>query len=325
MPSGNPAIPENEFIRLFQEVGAAEAARRIGVTPRAVHQRRVSIEKLRGIRLINPNKTGAAYTRIEHPGCLEVTIKNGVILVGSDFHYWPGEPSLMHRAFVRFCKNLKPLVVIANGDVIDACSISRFPPIGWERRPTVQEEVEVAQDRLHEIEKAAGKARKIWTLGNHDARFETRLATVAPEFARVAGVHLKDHFPLWECCWRVDVNTVDDFRYPRPELVIKHRGAGGKHATSSNVANAGTSIITSHLHAAQVRAKTDFGTKWAVDTGCIADPGHRAFVDYTEAGIKDWRDAFCVATFRDGKLLPPELVLRWSDNEVVFRGEVIAV
>jgi hypothetical protein len=53
-------------------------------------------------------------------------------------------------------------------------------PIGWEKRPSVIQEIAVAQERLHDIAMAIPRGcQKIWTLGNHDARFETRLATVA--------------------------------------------------------------------------------------------------------------------------------------------------
>ncbi len=204
-----------------------------------------------------------------------------------------------------------------NGDVIDACSISRFPPIGWESLPTVQQEIEAAQDRLHEIEQAAGKAHKIYSLGNHDSRFETRLATVASEFAKVRGMHLKDHFPLWQACWSIFVND---------SVVIKHRFKGGIHATHNNAIWSGRSIITGHLHSAKVTPLSDYnGTRYGVDTGCIADTEHRAFVDYTEDNPKNWRSAFCLLTFKDGRLLQPELAIVWDKNHMEFRGEVIRV
>lgn len=252
---------------------------------------------------------------IEHPGRLLHEVKNGVVLVGSDAHYWPGPASVGHRAFVKFCKEYKPAAVVLNGDVIDAATISRHPPIGWENRPTVQQEIEAAQDRLSEIESACGKARKIWTLGNHDGRFETRLATVAPEFAKVHGLHLRDHFPLWEPCWSLWIND---------DVVVKHRFKGGIHAPHNNTMWAGKTMITGHLHSAKVIPLSDYnGTRYGVDTGCIADPSHRAFLDYTEDNPKNWRSGFAVLTFRDGRLMQPELVLAVDANHVEFRGELI--
>lgn len=300
------------------EVGATETARRLRLTLGAINQRRRGVERRLKRQLISPVKRGvhAQRTGIAHPGRIELELQDGVVLVGSDAHYWPGPPSLMHRAFVKFCKDLKPKIVILNGDVIDACSISRHPPIGWTKLPTVQEEMEAAQERTGEIEAAASKARKLWPLGNHDGRFETRLATVAPEFAKVAGTSLADHFPLWEPCWSVFIND---------DVVVKHRYKGGVYAPRNNTLNSGRTTVTGHLHSAKVLPFTDYnGTRWGVDTGCMADPDHRAFVDYTEDNAKDWRDGFLVMTFLGGKLLPPELVHRWDEDHVVFRGEVIA-
>lgn len=58
------------------------------------------------------------------------------------------------RAFVKFCKELKPKVAIMNGDVTDFPQISRHPPIGWEDHPTVADEVQAAQAQLAKVEAA---------------------------------------------------------------------------------------------------------------------------------------------------------------------------
>jgi hypothetical protein len=277
-----------------------ELSRQTGIPKSTLHDRRT-----------HPDAVAKAKGR------KEVDLRDGVILVASDFHYWPGKPSTAHRAFVKFCKKLKPALVVANGDVFDGCSISRHPPINWNKLPTVKEELEVCQERLREIIKAAPKARHIWGLGNHDARFEVKLAQVAPEFKDVHGVSLSDHFPEWEPAWAVHVND---------NAVIKHRYKGGTHAPFNNTVSAGRSIITGHLHSQKVTPYTDYsGTRYGVDTGCIADPLHDAFTDYTEDNPKDWRSGFCVLTYRNGILLYPELVSVFDEDHVQFRGEVIPV
>lgn len=244
-------------------------------------------------------------------------LQNGTVIVFSDAHYWPGEPSAAHRALVKLCKRLKPNIVVCNGDAIDGASISRHPPIGWESCPSVKEELEICQERLGEIAKAAFKAKKVWLLGNHDARFETRLAQVAPEFKDVHGIHLKDHFPDWTCGWSLFVGD---------QLVIKHRFKGGIHAAHNNAVWAGRSIVTGHLHSAKVTPFTDYnGTRYGVDTGCLADTYHDAFQGYLEDNPRNWRSGFCVLTFKDGELLMPELVLVTKPDQVQFRGELIDV
>lgn len=262
-------------------------------------------------RLASPNNVIAVKGR------KEVSLQDGVVLVASDMHYWPGEPSTAHRAFVKFCKKLKPAIVVMNGDVLDASSISRHPPIGWNHIPSVKEELDVCQERLREIHKAAPQSKRFWPLGNHDARFETRLAQVAPEFKDVHGISLADHFPDWIGCWSVHLNG---------NTVIKHRYKGGVHSPYNNTVSSGMSIITGHLHSQKVTPFTDYnGTRYGVDTGCLADPHHDAFTDYTEDNAKDWRSGFCVLTYRNGLLLYPELVTVWDQNTVQFRGDLITV
>jgi hypothetical protein len=263
-----------------------------------------------------PNR-GCNKEIIEYPGRLHSTIENGVCIVASDAHYWPGPPTLMHRALIQFIKEMKPVEVIMNGDVTDLSRISRHPPpANWAHQPTVQEEIEACQERLGEIEQASGKARRRWTFGNHDQRFSRDLAYKAPEFAKVAGTDLKDHFPLWEACWAVWINE---------DVVIKHRYKGGDNAPFNNIVRSGKSMITSHLHAAEVRQFTNYaGTLYGVDTGMIADPGHPAF-DYGESNPHNWRSAFCILTFFKGRLLVPELVLRWDEDHVQIRGSILEI
>jgi hypothetical protein len=251
-------------------------------------------------------------------GRKELEVENGTVIVFSDAHYWPGEPAVGHRALVHFVKKIRPAVIVCNGDAIDGSAISRHPPIGWESCPSVKEELEVCQERLGEIALAAGgKVSKVWLLGNHDARFETRLAQVAPEFRDVHGIHLHDHFPGWQCGWSLFINN---------DVVIKHRFKGGFHAPFNNTLHSGLSTITGHLHSAKVVPFTDYnGTRYGVDTGCLADTFHDAFQGYLEDNPRNWRAGFCVLTFVDGSLLMPELVLVYGPDSVQFRGEIISV
>jgi predicted phosphodiesterase len=280
--------------------------------------RRGRLENLYQRQLTSPHtKSGQTRHNVAHPHRIGIDIVSGVVLVGSDAHYWPGPASTAHRAFVKFAKELKPAAVIMNGDAIDAATISRHPPIGWEKRPPLIAEIEAAQERMGEIEKVAGRAQKIWTLGNHDGRFETRIATVAPEYAKIHGVHLRDHFELWSPCWSAWIND---------DVVVKHRFKGGMHAPQNNTLWAGRTMVTGHLHSAKVQPITDYnGTRYGVDTGCLANTDAKAFVDYSEDSPKNWRSAFAVLTFKDGKLLQPELVLVWGEDHVQFRGEIIKV
>lgn len=314
-----PSCTEDQFIELWNRLGGAAAvARELQIHERNVHHRRRVIESKMGIRLEARITAQKHYALDNHPAIRNLRIENGAVLIGSDAHYWPNIVSTAHRAFVRFCGDLKPSAVILNGDVCDFAAVSRFAPIGWESRPSVKQELEACQDRLEEIEKAAPKgAAFIWTLGNHDGRFETRLASVAPEFAKVHGVHLKDHFPRWTPAWACWIND---------EVVVKHRWKGGIHAPHNNTIQSGKTMITGHLHSMKVTPWSDYnGTRFGVDTGTLAEPYGQQFTDYTEANPVNWRSGFIVLTFKDGRLLWPEIVHVIEEGKVEFRGEIISV
>lgn len=315
------ACSDQEFIELWRtHRGAAKLAEILGVNLRNIHARRRNIEQTHHIQLGAEDRRGEHYKHLsprEHSARHAINIKDGVVLVFSDAHFWPGVRTTAFRALLRLTSELKPAAIVNNGDAFDGASISRFPRIGWDSKPSVIEELKACEHRLTEIEDAAGKAKLIWPLGNHDGRFETRLAANAPEFQGVKGFHLKDHFPRWHPCWSLWIND---------DVVIKHRYHNGMHAVRNNTLKSGKTMITGHLHSLKVTPITDYtGTRYGVDTGTLADPGGPQFVDYTEDAPLDWRSGFAVLTFWKGRLLWPELVHVLSPNQVEFRGRVLEV
>ena len=311
MPSGdnNKRCSDEEFIQLFSTHGATEAAKILNCGERAIYKRRKSLAKFGPI---NPPTANAK----KYPHRAQIDVQNGVVIVGSDFHIWPGAESTALRAFKKLCRELKPAAVILNGDVLDFPQISRHPPIGWESTPSPVQEIEAAQDHLNDIVQAVPRScRKIWTLGNHDARFETRLATVASEYKNLKGIHLSDHFPLFEKGWSAWINQ---------DVVCKHRWKNGIHANYNNTVGAGKTMVTGHLHSQKITPYTDYnGTRYGIDTGCVAETDHKAFLDYTEDAPLNWRSGFVVLQFKDGRLMYPELVSAWDDGVMQFRGGLI--
>ncbi len=314
-----PKASEEEFISLYRELqSAGEVAKRLGMARTTVQRRRRFLEMKHGISLpqydTRPRYNSAA---IDQKAVATYKIKNGRILIGSDIHLWPGPLTACQRAFLIFAKEFKPDGVVVNGDVFDGASIARWPSIGWEKKPTVQEELEAVEDYLHRLYIASPNSSHFWPAGNHDLRFESRLAAAAPEYKGIKGIHLKDHIQGWTPCWRIDVNE---------DVVIKHRFKSGIHAPHNNTLWAGKTIITGHLHSLKVMPISDYnGTRWGVDTGCLADPYSEPFINYTEASPVSWRAGFVLLTFRNGRLLWPEIIHKWDDDHVEFRGEIIGV
>jgi hypothetical protein len=138
----------------------------------------------------------------------------------------------------------------------------------------------------------------------------------------VQGVHLKDHFSKrWQPSWAADING-------QKGIFIKHRYKGGMHAARNGARDSGRSILVGHLHRLGVAPVSDLnGTRYGVDGGMLAPVGGRQFTGYTEANPLDWRAGFIVLTFKDGRLLWPEVVHVVSEKKglVEFRGELIEV
>ena len=316
-------VNDHEFISIWRELGSPVAvANRLGIGQRAVQTRRRAIEARHKVALstTNDQSSRAQAHRVaasvkQHTGRLDLSVQDGTVIVFSDAHYMPGEATTAHRAMLAMCRQLRPAAVICNGDAFDGASISRHPRIGWDSKPTVRQELAAVDERLSEILVAAKGAQFVWCLGNHDARFETFLAANSPQFEGVTGFSLKDHFPRWKPAWSTWINDA---------TVIKHRWHNGIHATYNNTLKSGKTIVTGHLHRLKVEEFSDYnGRRYGVDSGTLSDPYADPFIDYTEGSPVNWHSGFVVLSFKDGRMLAPELVRKWDEDTVEFRGHLL--
>ena len=313
-----PKLSDEEFKQAWYELKSPQrVAEATGMALRNVYQRRKIIENRYNIILpVDDKRSNSFYIR-DHLSRANMTLQDGIIMVASDCHYWPGEPSTAHQAFVKLCKKLKPALVVMNGDVFDGVTNSRHPKAHWEnvKKPTVKEELEVVADRLDEIQKASTAARHVWTLGNHDQRYEAKLAQSVPEYEGIPGFSLKDHFPSWIHAMSLMVND---------NLMIKHRtNKGGVHATWNNVLHSGSiHIVTGHLHRLQATIFSNYrGTFWGIDTGTLAEVDGE-HMGYGEDNPKNHASGFAVLTLIDGELLYPEFCYV-RDDVAFFRGKPV--
>ena len=328
-------VSDEQFIATWRELGSPQAvARELNIDIRGVYRRRNNLlEKGVALATTNQNNKAIRYDREEvlakvqlrleatrHHARRGLAMEQGKVVVFSDAHFYPEDKSTAYRALIEYIREYKPEVVIANGDLFDGTSISRHSRIMFENVPSVIDELNAVKDHLDGIESASRfKSNLIWTFGNHDARFETYLAATAPQYEGIQGFSLKDHFPLWQPCWSFWIND---------DTVIKHRWKGGRYAGSNNTTFSGVNIITGHTHQLKVEPFTDYqGTRYGVQTGCLANPLADQFVNYTEDNPKDWRSGFAVLTFERGRLLMPELVQVWDEQEgeVQWRGKIYKV
>lgn len=314
--SQKPRVSDEDFIAAWKRFGnPTEVAQHFGMTIRAVFQRRKNLEQ-KGNDLPTFNSLGkrveTTQTVIpENRRIVTHQVKDGHVFIASDCHYWPGESTVAHQAFVKLIAEFKPRTIVLNGDVFDGARISRHEPLYGERPPTVREEIEACQDRLDEIAKASKNARKFWTFGNHDVRLHRYLAVNAPELS--TAMNLFEYFPGWTTSWALEINS---------STIIKHRWHNGIHASYNNTLKAGRSIVTGHLHRLMYTPWSDYnGRRYGIDTGTLAEPGGPQFT-YLEANPTPWASGFVVLTYRDGQMLPPEFC-EVLGGVAYFRGEPI--
>lgn len=311
-----PAVSDEEFIKLFEQYGSPErVAEKVGITARSVYLRRSRLEQKYNIKMKSFAASQYSNTSVLiKKSSIHYEAKNQVVFIASDCHYWPGEATPAHKAFVKLLKQIKPHAVILNGDVFDGARVSRHEPLYRNETPTVVQELEVCQERLGEIEKAAHNAKLFWLYGNHDTRLWRYMRINSPEMQGAFGADLFDYFPGWHCGYVMHINN---------NTVVKHRWHNGIHATYNNTLKSGRSIVTGHLHRLQITAWGDYnGRRWGIDTGTLADPTGEQFA-YLEGNAVPWAAGFAVLTFdKDGMLLPPELCEVINDV-AYFRGKAV--
>lgn len=316
-------VSDQQFIAAWREAGGEGkvVAEMLGLSIRGVYLRRNLVEAASGVQLpsaglgngIHRGDAGQNPNDYLHRNTLDGFF--GACVVFSDAHYHPGIGSTVaHKALVEVVKEIKPRLIVANGDIFDGARLSRFPRNGWEEQPRVRDELDEVRDRMAEIRHAFRAAKLARTVGNHCIRFDRWLAMNASDFEGVPGTRLADHLPEWQESMSVFVNQ---------NTMIKHRFKGGLHAAFNNVRDAGTHFVSGHTHYLEVKPWGDYrGRRYGVQTGCLADPDGPAFL-YTEDNPTPWCSGFAVLTFgKDGKLAPPELC-EVIDGAAIFRGQVV--
>ncbi len=315
---------DDEFISAWHQAKGSPVimSKMIGMSERAIYKRRKEITG-KGIELrtvaITPQgqansiwkDAGRAYKRQN-----DLSIEDGNIIVFSDAHFWPDQPkTLSHLALLELIKDLKPKVVVANGDIFDGARVSRHAPMGWVKTPTVKEELDICDEYLHEIRLAANpkQCAFFWNMGNHDQRFDRMLAQNSAEFEGVLS-RLEDRFSDWDFAWSLAVNE---------NVMIKHRfQSSGIHAGYNATLKGGVTTVSGHTHLLEVKPWADYnGRRWGVQTGSLADQLNAQF-EYQENNPSPSCQGFAVLSFRDGILAPPELC-EVIGNGAYFRGQEI--
>lgn len=311
-------VSDQEFIEIWNQYNNPTlVAKHIGLSLRNVYVRRNRLQQIYGVDLptkIDLRSNFESKLTIPNDKVRAIANLTGYVVVFSDAHFFPGEKSMGYQALIKVIKQLKPKLIIANGDILDGATIHGHGPIGWESPPTLKQELEAVQDSMQGIEKAARGAILHRTIGNHDIRFDRRLAGQVPEYRDISGTSLRDHLPLWNVSWSVMING---------NTMVKHRINGGIHSGYNNTLKGGISTVTGHTHLLSVSPWSDYtGRRYGVSTGMLADPMDAQF-RYAEDNPRPWCQGFAVLKYDDeGMLMPPELC-EVINGCAYFRGEAV--
>lgn len=311
-----------EAVKFHRSIRKASLA--LGISERQTHSRVSKIEAATGERFeLDANTIHRRLKWEPAYSTLELKVEDATFVCYSDSHLWPGIESTGYRSLVELLPKVRPQYVVDLGDSLDAARISRHPAQGWESKPSLEAELDAMIQYKRVIRGAAKGATAFMIHSNHAQRFDSYFATHAAEARGIRGTRLQDHVEE-KIYVRAFVNS---------HTLLIHSIRNGIHAQYNNVQAAHISVVSGHLHSQQCRPRTSLSrvnggtsTIYGVDVGTLAAVDGPQF-DYRLGTPSDWRSGWCVLTFRDGVLMPPEFctVIDEEAGTVFFRGELLQV
>ena len=319
------AHPRDEFARIWaEEAGSVvKIARRLGMAEAVVYKRRRRLEHA-GFSL--PGNTdcanpGGGVTPWAYPRQIDTTVPDGLIVAFGDLHSTPldrrdGDTPAMRLLLAWLAEHGEHVrLLLCMGDVLDASSIGRHPPLGWKDQPSIADEIGAAVHDLDRMQALAPHAERLFTVGNHDERFDRVLAQQAKEFRQVTGMRLQDHLERWRMAWSVRING---------DIVATHKRHGGVHAAHNNaMKSGGAHVITGDTHRLTSLVQTGLlGPIYGVETGTLADPFGPQF-EYCRGLDPNWQPGFAVLPIVHGELHRPYTVSVFDAPKPRFRVKAL--
>lgn len=189
---------------------------------------------------------------------LQLSLRNGKVVICSDIHI-PFHDKKAVDAFLKYCKETQPEVVVLNGDILDMFMLSRFTK-GEGRNPLA--EIILCRQLLKDIKKVVPNSKVYYVIGNHETRLEKYILTKAPEVASI----VEDVFTIIGT-QRYDVFGCGSLTINK-EFLIKHGTLlGSKSGLSAikELENCYMSGASGHCFSEDVEVVTPSGWKRIID------------------------------------------------------------
>lgn len=189
---------------------------------------------------------------------LEYNIKNGKVLIGSDFHI-PFQDKDAVDCFIDKAIELQPEAIVINGDLLDFYRLSKFAK-GEGRNP--MEEIIEAQTILKVLRTKCPNSKIYYPIGNHENRLEKYIYDKAPEI-----VSIVDNFYELLKCKDIEVQGCHKVIFNN-EFICKHGSIVSQKAGQTAIKEmerSYTSGATGHCFSEDVEVLTPTGWRRIID------------------------------------------------------------
>lgn len=233
-----------------------------------------------------------------------------LVLSISDTHSTFLDPFTWY-VFLCCCRDLRPDVVVLNGDILEGSEVSRFPKIpGW--TIPLQLEFDFAREMFRQIRQVVGPdCEVVWGAGNHGLdRIASYLTQVAPAFANLRSLRFDKLAGVEEFNVRLaqggTIASPEGTEADAPGLLlygfywIHHGTKLGQMPALAELRAAGRSGQSGHVHRAGIAYGTnasDATITWmSTPMGC----GERAGRAYIKGITAGWQKGFGLAFLHAG-------------------------
>ncbi|MBQ2350073.1 MAG: metallophosphoesterase [Cytophagales bacterium] len=235
---------------------------------------------------------------------IETNIKNGKVLIGSDFHV-PFQDKDAVDCFIEKAIELQPEAIVINGDLLDFYRLSRFSK-GEGRNP--MEEIIEAKTILETLRYHCKDSKIYYPIGNHESRLEKYIYDKAPEI-----ISIVDNFYELLKCKDIEVQGCHKVIFNN-EFICKHGNLLGNKSGLSAIKEMEKSFAsgaTGHTHrlAKFITRKAEKKFVW-LETGCLCTMKPEYMLE------PDWQQGFALIEFRKSKLYKAD-VFEIENGEVL--------
>ncbi len=220
-------------------------------------------------------------------------------IILSDLHV-PYHDRVVHPKVMRMIRDDKPDIVVINGDMLDAGSLSMHPQRFGDTMETLGENYAAGNKYLDDLDSVLPKgAKKYFNYGNHEDRFFRFLSS--PEFQKLQGAVKgpTEGLRLRERGYEVGEQWNESYVLLGSHLEVTHGMFTPVHAAKKHLDEFQGSVLFGHTHRLQSHVT---GRRGAWNVGFLGDLAASAFHYATRPQRDKWAQSFATVHIDDNGL-----------------------